>query len=129
AKITQWWESESFKGSVLEGTIAAHPLRGQGYDFDVPALSGHLVTDDAGTGFVHMAPSHGADDFALVQSVNATRSPKIEIPDNITDDGKYRDHVPMFAGLEIMTQKGEIGDGNFAVLKAFEEAGALVAKG
>jgi isoleucyl-tRNA synthetase len=129
AKITQWWESESFKGSVLEGTIAAHPLRGQGYDFDVPALSGHFVTDDAGTGFVHMAPSHGADDFALVQSVNATRSPKIEIPDNITDDGKYRDHVPMFAGLEIMTQKGEIGDGNFAVLKAFEEAGALVAKG
>ena len=28
-------------------------------------LEGDFVTDDAGTGFVHMAPSHGADDYEL----------------------------------------------------------------
>ncbi len=123
AKVEQWWEYEGFKGSALAGTICKHPLNGKGYDFDVPALSGDFVTADAGTGFVHIAPSHGADDFYLGQAH------KLETPDNITDDGKFRDHVPMFAGLEIMTQKGEMGEGNFAVLKAMEEAGALVAKG
>jgi isoleucyl-tRNA synthetase len=130
AKIEQWWESQPFKGEVLEGTIAAHPLRGKGYEFDVPGLAGDFVTEEAGTGFVHIAPSHGADDFALVQSVNAKHTgEKIEIPDNVTDDGKFRDHVPLFAGAEIMTQKGEVGEGNFAVLKAIDEAGHLVAKG
>ncbi len=34
-----------------------------GYDFDVPLLAGDHVTDDAGTGFVHTAPSHGREDF------------------------------------------------------------------
>ncbi len=129
AKIESWSEGESFKGEAMEGTIAAHPLRGKGYEFDVPSLAGEFVTEDAGTGFVHIAPSHGADDFMLVQTTNIKRSPKIEIPDNVTDDGKYREHVPLFAGLEILTQKGETGEGNFAVLKAIDEAGNLLAKG
>jgi isoleucyl-tRNA synthetase len=129
AKIESWSESESFKGSVLEGTIAAHPLRGQGYEFDVPALAGDFVTEDAGTGFVHMAPSHGMDDYILVMNTNVKRNPKIEIPDNVTDDGKYREHVPLFAGMEILTQKGETGEGNFAVLKAIDETGNLLSKG
>jgi len=130
AKIENWWEYEGFKGSELEGTIAAHPLRGQGYDFDVPALAGAFVTEESGTGFVHISPSHGIDDFNLVMSANVHRpANKIEIPDNITDDGKYRDHVPLFAGQEILTAKGEMGEGNFAVIKAIDEAGNLVAKG
>ncbi len=129
AKVERWWESEPFKGEVLEGTVAAHPLRGKGYDFDVPGLAGDFVTEDTGTGFVHIAPGHGMDDFILVQTANVKRSPKIEIPDNVSDDGKFRDHVPLFAGLEILTQKGETGEGNFAVLKAIDEAGGLVAKG
>jgi isoleucyl-tRNA synthetase len=130
AKVERWWESESFKGELLEGTVAAHPLRGEGYEFDVPGLAGDFVTEDTGTGFVHIAPSHGADDFQIVKSHNAKNpGDKIEIPDNVTDDGKFRESVPLFAGLEIMTQKGEIGEGNFAVLKAIDEAGCLVAKG
>lgn len=129
AKIENWSESAPFKGEALEGTIAAHPLRGKGYDFDVPGLAGDFVTDEAGTGFVHIAPGHGMDDFILVQTANVKRNPKIEIPDNVSDDGKFRDHVPLFAGQEVLTQKGETGEGNFAVLKAIEEAGCLVAKG
>jgi isoleucyl-tRNA synthetase len=31
----------------------------------VPLLDGEHVTDDAGTGFVHTAPSHGLDDFEI----------------------------------------------------------------
>ena len=36
-----------------------------GYDFDVPLLDGDHVTDDTGTGFVHTAPGHGADDYII----------------------------------------------------------------
>ena len=43
----------------LSQTTCAHPLAGLGYRFAVPMLDGDHVTDDAGTGFVHTAPSHG----------------------------------------------------------------------
>lgn len=125
AKIESWTEGESFKGSELARTVCKHPLNGKGYDFDVPALAGDFVTEESGTGFVHIAPSHGQDDYFLYMKHFGAR----DIPDNVSDDGKFRDHVPMFAGLEVLTQKGEMGEGNFAVLKAMEEAGALVAKG
>jgi len=122
-KIADWSLEKTFKGSDLQGIICAHPLSGQGYDFDVPVLEADFVTDDAGTGFVHIAPSHGEDDFYLGKDAG------LEITDNVSDDGKYKDHVPMFAGMEIYTQKGEMGNGNFAVLKALDEAGGLLAKG
>lgn len=123
AKIEDWELLGTFKGSQLAGTICKHPLNAQGYDFDVPLLAGDFVTDDAGTGFVHIAPGHGEDDFYL-GTANG-----IEVTDNVADDGKFRDHVPLFAGLEVYTQDGKLGDGNFAVLKAMGEAGKLLAKG
>ena len=43
----------------------AHPLRGKGYDFDVPMFAGDFVTTEQGTGIVHIAPGHGADDWEL----------------------------------------------------------------
>jgi isoleucyl-tRNA synthetase len=61
----------------LEGLIAAHPLRGQGFDFDVRLLSGDFVTADAGTGFVHIAPGHGADDYELGVANG------VEVPDTV----------------------------------------------
>jgi isoleucyl-tRNA synthetase len=51
-----------------KGVVAAHPLRGQGYEFDVPLLPGEHVTADTGTGFVHTAPGHGEEDFELILS-------------------------------------------------------------
>jgi isoleucyl-tRNA synthetase len=123
AKIEDWAITAEFKGRDLEGTICAHPLRGQGYDFDVPLLDAGFVTEDAGTGFVHIAPGHGTDDF------NLGLARGIEITDNVAEDGKFREHVPLFAGLEVYTQKGEPGPGNFAPLKAIDEAGYLLAKG
>jgi|JI10StandDraft_1071094.scaffolds.fasta_scaffold06638_7 isoleucyl-tRNA synthetase len=125
SKIKSWTEENEFKGSELAGTICHHPLRGQGYDYDIPVLAGDFVTEDTGTGFVHIAPSHGEDDYWLYMKHFGAK----DIPDNVTDDGKFRDHVPLFAGKEVLTQKGEMGDGNFAVLKALDEAGGLLAKG
>ena len=123
AQITEWEQVATFTGKDVEGTICAHPLRGKGYDFDVPALSGDFVTDEAGTGFVHIAPGHGADDFYLGQAHG------VEVTDNVTDDGLFRDHVPLFAGQAVYTETGEMGGGNFSVIKEMHEAGALLAKG
>ena len=125
AKIESWELLGTLKGSELKGTICNHPFAGQGYDEDRHLLAADFVTDDAGTGFVHIAPSHGEDDFFLyLEHFGAG-----DVPDNVSDDGKYRDHVPLFAGLEVYTQKGEMGQGNFAVLKALAESGKLLAKG
>lgn len=125
AKITNFAEVLEIKGDAFKGAVCYHPLKGKQYDFDVPMLSGDFVTTEAGTGFVHIAPSHGQDDYFLYMKHIGAR----DIPDNVTDDGKFRETVPLFAGLEILNAKGEMGEGNFAVLKAMDEVGALVAKG
>ncbi|HRQ61838.1 MAG TPA: class I tRNA ligase family protein, partial [Alphaproteobacteria bacterium] len=163
AKIEGWELIGSFRGTdlydLVDGvrvptSICKHPLAeiDRGYDsFDVPLVAGGFVTDEAGTGFVHIAPGHGEDDFELAKDhnrayhnfINMRRidgyeyddsfysydMDEIEITDNVADDGTFRPHVPLFAGLEVYTQKGELGNGNFAVLKALQEAGKLLAKG
>jgi isoleucyl-tRNA synthetase len=107
----------------LDGTILAHPFRGRGYDFSVPILPAGFVTMDQGTGFVHIAPGHGADDFEL------GRAHGIEVPHTVDGAGVFMDHVPLFAGRTIYTHEGKEGDANAAVVEALEAAGALLAKG
>ena len=133
AKVEEFELLGTFTGAEVEGTICKHPLADldEYYTYKVPALMGDFVTDDAGTGFVHMAGGHGEDDFNLIRSVNATRSAddQIEITDNVTDDGKFRPHVGLFAGEEVYDQKGKLGGGNFSVLRELVNAGKLLAKG
>ena len=62
-KITGHKVLAELQGTDCAGSVAAHPLRGQGYDFDVPLLPADYVTTEQGTGFVHTAPGHGADDY------------------------------------------------------------------
>ncbi|MGN6148516.1 MAG: class I tRNA ligase family protein, partial [Rhizomicrobium sp.] len=112
------------------GVVTAHPLRGQGYEFDVPLLPGDHVTADTGTGFVHTAPGHGEEDFALLTSLN--RNYTRENPDAfgvVQEDGSFAPHVPIFAGKRILTPEGKDGDANGMVIKTLIEAGKLLAKG
>ncbi len=51
----------TFKGDVLEGTIAKHPI----VDRPSPIVLGDHVTAESGTGLVHTAPNHGQDDFVV----------------------------------------------------------------
>jgi isoleucyl-tRNA synthetase len=85
----------SISGADLPGTLCQHPLRGQGYDFDVPLLSADFVDMEQGTGFVHIAPGHGADDFELGQANG------IEVPHTVDEGGLYFEHVPLFAGIHV----------------------------
>ena len=123
AKITSLKKLADFKGSDVKGTVCAHPLRGQGYDYDVPCFHADYVTEESGTGFVHVAPSHGPDDFVLGVKCG------LEITDNLDDDGSFKAHVPLFAGLKIYDEDGKMAEGNFAPIKAIDEAGKLLAKG
>jgi isoleucyl-tRNA synthetase len=123
AKITSMKKLGNLSGTEVEGTICAHPLRGKGYEHDVPCYMADYVTDEDGTGFVHVAPSHGPDDFVLGKKYG------LEITDNLDNDGSFKEHVPLFAGLKIYDENGKMDAGNFAPLKAMEEAGKLLAKG
>jgi len=113
----------SFPGAGLIGTVAKHPLNGQGYDFDVPLHEGGFVTDEDGTGFVHVAPGHGEDDFNLGQKHG------IAVPQTVGEDGLFYEHVPLFAGTSVYTADGKEGTANEAVIAKLLEAGALLARG
>ncbi|HSU07104.1 MAG TPA: isoleucine--tRNA ligase, partial [Acetobacteraceae bacterium] len=104
------------KGAELTGTICAHPLRGRGYDHDVPVLFGNFVTTEAGTGFVHVAPGHGEEDFDL------GRANGLEVPDTVGDDGTFNPWVPLFARTHVYKADGP-------VCAALAEADALLARG
>jgi isoleucyl-tRNA synthetase len=108
---------------ALDGLIAAHPLRGQGFEFDVRLLPGDFVTAEAGTGFVHIAPGHGADDYELGVANG------VEVPDTVAEDGSYYPHVPLFAGRRVYTPDGIKGDANRTVTAALDAAGKLLASG
>lgn len=109
------------KGSALAGTVCRHPFHGQGYEFDVPLLAADFVEVDTGSGFVHIAPGHGADDWDL-----GIRN-GIAVPDTVGADGAFLDHVPLFAGRRVLSDDGKPGDANKAVIAALAEAGALLA--
>ncbi|MFM9842110.1 MAG: isoleucine--tRNA ligase [Dongiaceae bacterium] len=113
----------SGKGAALAGTVSAHPLRGKGYDFDVPMFAGEFVTTEQGTGIVHIAPGHGADDWEL------GRANGIEVPQTVSEDGSFYPHVPLFAGKRVLRPDGKKGDADPSVIAALKETGALLAQG
>jgi len=93
----------------------AHPFRGAAdangeWDYDVPMLPGDHVTDEAGTGFVHTAPSHGADDYMVGVKYN------LPMTHNVGPAGEFRDDLPFFGGIHILDRKGKEGKANTAVI-------------
>ncbi|MEP3890856.1 MAG: isoleucine--tRNA ligase [Hellea sp.] len=122
--------------------VLEHPLKNMTdsegkYDFPVPLLEGSHVTADAGTGFVHTAPSHGEDDYVVWIS-NQTKLEGLGIdpvvPMTLDDAGCYTDVMPTrFQGLDVIRtsgkKRGQDGKANGEVLKALVECGNLLARG
>ena len=111
----------------LGALVLAHPFRGvEGgageWDYDVPMLPGDHVTDEAGTGFVHTAPSHGDDDYQLGQKHG------LPMTWNVLEDGSYRPDLPLFGGQHIVLPDGKEGPANVSVIKQLAWAEALFAK-
>lgn len=86
---------KTLKGEDLRDFRSHHPLRKEGYDFEVPLLPAEHVTLDQGTGLVHTAPSHGIEDFELGKKYN------LEVPELVGPDGVYYDHVPLVHGQHV----------------------------
>ena len=86
---------DTFNGKELEKLVAIHPFIELGYDYDVPLLNADFVTTEQGTGIVHVAPSHGPDDFAL------GLKNEIKAENTIDDKGYYTNIIKHFEGTHI----------------------------
>ncbi|MFV0360514.1 isoleucine--tRNA ligase [Tropicimonas sp.] len=128
ARVDAFERRQDVSGEQLDLMICAHPFRGIGggageWDYDVPMVPGEHVTDEAGTGFVHTAPSHGADDFILGVRHG------LKMTHNVLEDGSFRSDLPLFGGAVIFDEKGKEKDANKRVIDALAGAGALIARG
>jgi isoleucyl-tRNA synthetase len=128
AKVTARKRLQGVDAAELTGVVMAHPYRGIAdgageWDGDIPMLPGDHVTEDAGTGFVHTAPSHGDDDYQMGLKHG------LPMTYNVEPDGSYRADMPLFGGQHIITPDGKEGPANVSNIKALAGAGALFAKG
>jgi isoleucyl-tRNA synthetase len=79
------------KGADLEGIAFRHPL----YERDSIGVLGEYVTLEQGTGAVHTAPGHGADDFLTGVKYG------LEIYAPIGPGGHFLDTVELFGGVRV----------------------------
>ena len=89
------------KGAELERIRFQHPL----YARDSLGVLGDYVTLEAGTGAVHTAPGHGADDF------NTGMKYGLEIYAPIGPAGHFLDTVELFGGHARVRREPEGGGG------------------
>ena len=87
-----------FKGSAFEFLKYRHAFLPREGIF----VLGDHVTIDAGTGLVHTAPGHGADDF------NIGRKYGLEIYTPVNHRGEFTEDVPMWAGKHVFAANPEI---------------------
>jgi isoleucyl-tRNA synthetase len=97
-----------FSGRLLEGLQFRHPL----YDRPSVGVLADYVTLDQGTGAVHTAPGHGADDFTTGVRYG------LDIYAPVGPGGHFLDEVALFGGLRVF-------DANPKIEAALNERGRL----
>jgi isoleucyl-tRNA synthetase len=101
----------SWKGRDIEGIEFQHPF----LDLRVPAVLADYVTLDHGTGIVHTAPGHGADDFRTGQTYG------LEVYAPVDDDGRFVEGLPEYKGQTVF-------EANPTVIDLLKRRGMLVAE-
>lgn len=99
----------SFSGKELEHKRVHHPF----YDKHVPVILGEHVTTEGGTGVVHTAPAHGADDYQVGMKY------KLPVSSPVGSNGCFIEGTPLFAGIHIHKA-------NEVILSLLKEKGNLV---
>ena len=89
AEIEEYEVVGKFKGEDLEGILCKHPF----LDRDSVIITGDHVTLEAGTGCVHTAPGHGAEDFEVCKKYDIP----VIVP--VDDKGHLTADAGQFAGL------------------------------
>src|SRR5579863_1264401 len=102
----------TFSGSQLAGLKFRHPF----LERIEPGVLADYVTLDQGTGIVHTAPGHGAEDFHTGQKYG------IETYAPLDDDGRFVEGLPEYKGKTVF-------EANPFIVKLLEERGALVGEG
>jgi isoleucyl-tRNA synthetase len=97
-------------GQALDGVALRHPF----LDLTVPVILGDHVTTEAGTGAVHTAPGHGADDFAVGRVYG------LKVYNPVGSDGRFLPGTPHVEGQQVFAA-------NKAIVELLRERHALLA--
>jgi isoleucyl-tRNA synthetase len=108
--LKQAIELARIKGQDFEGMKFEHPF----LPIQVPGVLADYVTLDQGSGIVHTAPGHGAEDFVTGQKYG------IEIYAPLDDRGVYLEGLPEYKGKDVFTA-------NPIVVMLLQDRGALLA--
>jgi len=90
-KLTGAQVSTRFAGSKLEYSTFAHPF----LDRQILGVLATYVTTDQGTGAVHTAPSHGADDFYTGVKYKLDQSTRVD------EAGRITEGLPEYKGRSV----------------------------
>lgn len=103
-------------GTELLETTYLNPLLPTDSQSPLPILPAIYVTSDSGTGLVHSAPGHGAEDYTLLRDLNVHPFSPVD------DQGKFTDAVEpsSLRGLNVLKE------GNEAVVRILREGGVLL---
>ena len=102
-------ELAHFPGRVLERLNFQHPF----LDREVLGVLADYVTMDTGTGVVHTAPSHGAEDFATGVKYG------LDATSHVDEKGILRDGLPEYDGKRVW-------DANQPIIDLLKKRGALL---
>ena len=91
-------EVARFPGEKLDRTNFAHPF----LERNILGVLADYVTMDTGTGVVHTAPSHGADDF------NTGVKYGLELKTNVDEAGILHNGLPEYEGLQVFKANAPI---------------------
>lgn len=109
-KLDESLPTTKFKGQALKGAEAQHPFLPR----SSKVINALFVTNDTGTGAVHMAPGHGADDYI------AGKENGLDVLSPVDDAGNFTAEcgLPDFVGkhvfksnegiIEILASKGAL---------------------
>ena len=106
-------ELTEIKGEALGGSEAQHPF----LDRASKLILAEFVTTESGTGAVHIAPGHGADDYLAGQQNN------LGLLSPVDDEGKFTDEV----GVDLLVGE-HVLESNVPIIKLLAEKGALIGK-
>jgi isoleucyl-tRNA synthetase len=101
-----------FPGRVIEHATFAHPF----LDRKILGVLADYVTTDQGTGAVHTAPSHGADDFYTGAKY------KLDQTCNVDEAGRLRNGLPEYEGMTVFKA-------NTPIIELLKSRGVLLGSG
>jgi len=98
----------SIKGRELEGQKYKHPL----YGHECPVVLAEYVTTTDGTGLVHTAPGHGAEDYETGLKY------KLPVLSPVDEGGLFTPEAPGFEGKQVFAANPD-------VIEALKKSGRL----